>query len=289
MKKIRWFAFAAFCVFALSACKEAKPEDVTQTEEAKPKHMSQIKGAGQDYFNAVILEVYDEYIIVECSEVTSGYVHEGDKAKVSKDVVFSRGIPKLVVGDEVRVLFSGLEETEPLKLKTVFAIYPLDEEGKSVFDFEPETVPLPAVDADINMYNYRIAEGISDAGEENGDMIICRPHFSLTIEDGRIKGTITVITSAGVCVYNIEASSSISVGGGKDNVFIAHAKYDGEVEDKLQFDSRIYMHIDDQLEAFYVRLADDACFVGPANDAAEAKALYEKLGLYSVEGSDAGN
>lgn len=123
MRKTLIFVLVSTCAFALLACGRNSgelPEDVN----------------GQDYFNAKVLEVYDNYVLVECLELTSGAVSEGSQVTVGKDVVAAKGAPEMAVGDQIRVVHSGgVMESYPLQLETVYAIYLLDEDG-NVIDAE---------------------------------------------------------------------------------------------------------------------------------------------------------
>ena len=87
---------------------------------------------GQDYFDAAVLEVHDNYILAECLELTSGAVSPGTEARVSTEVVAAKGIPEVTIGDNVRVVFTGVQESDPLGFDTVFAIYLLDEDGEPI-------------------------------------------------------------------------------------------------------------------------------------------------------------
>lgn len=118
MKKIISLALVFVSLLSLVAC--GQEDD------------GQIDVKGQDYFNAEVLEVSENYILVECQDVTSGGVSEGSQVTVSLDVVVANGAPEIAVGDEIRVVFSGVMESYPLKLQTVFAIYQLDEEGNVI-------------------------------------------------------------------------------------------------------------------------------------------------------------
>jgi len=78
---------------------------------------------GQDYFNAKVLEVHEQYVQVECLEVTTGAITEGTPVSVTKDIASANEVPEMEVGDEIRVVFSGVMESYPPQLSTVFAIY----------------------------------------------------------------------------------------------------------------------------------------------------------------------
>lgn len=86
----------------------------------------------QEYCNAKVLEVYEDYIVVECLDVTSGLLKTGTKTVVTKDIVSAKGVPKLTIGDNIRIVYSGLKRTEPEEMKIVYAIYHLDEKGEII-------------------------------------------------------------------------------------------------------------------------------------------------------------
>lgn len=87
-------------------------------------------GKGQDYFCGTVLAVYESSVLVECTDSGSGAVSAGSEASVSMDVVAADGAPELTMGDAVKVVFSGVQESDPLGFDTVFAIYLLDEDGE---------------------------------------------------------------------------------------------------------------------------------------------------------------
>ena len=117
MKRCIAFFVLMVCMSGLAACGQRQ----TQGEEN-----------GQEYFNAIILEVHDTYILVEGLEETSGVVVPGEQAEVSTDLISENSIPDLAVGDSVRVVFNATNDSIPLQVGNVFAIYLLDEAGKPV-------------------------------------------------------------------------------------------------------------------------------------------------------------
>ena len=124
MKKIFALLLALCCMVSLGACSSQ------QGQEEKPN--------GQDYFNGKVLEIHDTYILVECLDVTSGAITSGTTAKVSTEVVNAHGIPEMNIGDNVRVVFTGVKEKDPVSFDTVFSIFLLDENGEVIpFDVDP--------------------------------------------------------------------------------------------------------------------------------------------------------
>lgn len=124
MKKILALLLTLCCIVSLTACSSQ------QGQEEKPN--------GQDYFNGKVLEIHDTYILVECLDVTSGAITSGTTANVSTEVVNAHGIPEMNIGDNVRVVFTGIKEKDPVSFDTVFSIFLLDENG--------EVIPFDVVD-----------------------------------------------------------------------------------------------------------------------------------------------
>lgn len=126
MKKILALFLALCCIVSLAACSSQ------QGQEEKPN--------GQDYFNGKVLEIHDTYILVECLDVTSGAITSGTTAKVSTEVVNAHGTPEMNLGDNVRVVFKGVKEKDPVSFDTVFSIFLLDENDEVIpFDVDPAT------------------------------------------------------------------------------------------------------------------------------------------------------
>ena len=117
MKKYRVFLMILACILGLVACGQ---QQVTEEEN------------GQEYFNATILEVHDTYVLVECLDETSGVVTPGTQAEVSTDLITETVVPNLNVGDNIRVVFNATEDTIPMRVSNVFAIYLLDENGEPI-------------------------------------------------------------------------------------------------------------------------------------------------------------
>jgi hypothetical protein len=77
----------------------------------------------QDYFNGIVSEIADDYIIVIPDE-DEPIKKLGDKVYVTKELMSTRGIPHLEFNERVRILYNKAEkDKEYIRLKTVFAIY----------------------------------------------------------------------------------------------------------------------------------------------------------------------
>ena len=100
-----------FAAFSLTGCKD------TETPKGNPT------------FNATVLEIGENTISVEPfeNEEISGEI------TVTTDVVSKIEVPELEEGTEVCIVYNGeILETYPARIKTVFAIYLLDENGEAI-------------------------------------------------------------------------------------------------------------------------------------------------------------
>ena len=82
----------------------------------------------QNYFNATVLEIHEDSILVECLDVTNGVVSQGEEVEVSTNVVSANGVPELEIGDNIRIVCGEVTDSIPLKTEQVYAIYLLDED-----------------------------------------------------------------------------------------------------------------------------------------------------------------
>lgn len=83
------------------------------------------------YFNATVLEVYKNSVLVEPFE-GSNELKSADKITVSTNVVSTHPVPELKNGMQIRIVYNGtIEEIYPANIPTAFAIYELREvDGK---------------------------------------------------------------------------------------------------------------------------------------------------------------
>ena len=118
MKKYIVALLVVACIIVMAGCSTKKP--VGDPPEAN----------GQDYFNAEVLEVLDNRITVRCLGITTGAITEGTELSVTTKVSSANEVPEMEVGDHIRVVFSGVMETDPPRLETVFSIWKVDENGE---------------------------------------------------------------------------------------------------------------------------------------------------------------
>ena len=161
---------------------------------------------GQDYFNAKVLKVYDKYVEVECLELTTGAITTGTALSVPKEVHSKNEVPDMQVGAKIRVVFTGVLETYPPQLQTVWAIYPLDEDGNVTTVKNDMSVPE---NADEGKKNWGITLSVKNV-TESGLTLICTQSggeptgelqtgsdYHLIVLDGEWKDVPTVIKDYG--------------------------------------------------------------------------------------------
>ena len=89
-------------------------------------------GIGQGYFDARVLEKYDDHITVECTEGYQEGVSTGDKLSVSLNTISDEPVPVVREGDRVRVLYIGeLSQTEDgmIKPQNIISLFLIDGDG----------------------------------------------------------------------------------------------------------------------------------------------------------------
>ena len=103
---------------------------------------------GQGFFNAVVLEIENDTVIVECTDSLQGNVPVGGKVQISTDTISSEVVPKLEIGDNVRVLYLGkVAEGDLLILENTISIFLLDEKGEPIVQpVDGECLELPDIE-----------------------------------------------------------------------------------------------------------------------------------------------
>ena len=103
--------------------------------DAKKRDVEAEVPAGQGYFNAVVLAVAEDNILVECMDSFLGEIVVGDKVKVSTNNISGEKVPELKNGDKVRVLYIGeITGTETLVLKKTVSIFLLDDDNEVIVE-----------------------------------------------------------------------------------------------------------------------------------------------------------
>lgn len=161
---------------------------------------------GQDYFNAKVLEVYDSFLAVECLDVTTGTIMTGTEVHVSKKVSSTNAVPDLQVGDEIRVVFTGVQEIYPLQLQTVWAIYLLDEAGNVIvtenISADSERDTESSVENNIEFSIIEVSSEKSSTSDEQNWGI------TLSVKDVTASGvTLVCMHSGGVPTGDLQTGS----------------------------------------------------------------------------------
>ena len=77
----------------------------------------------QESFNAIVLEVQENYLLVEPIE-GEDELKSSDRIHVTKDIVSKESVPEVKSGDEIRVVYNGeIMESYPAKLRVVYGVY----------------------------------------------------------------------------------------------------------------------------------------------------------------------
>lgn len=93
--------------------------------------------AGQGCFNATVIEITDDSILVECYDSIVGGISVGKKIQVSTSNISSERVPNLKLGDNIRILYIGNvseNEKELLILENTISIFLLDENGEVIIE-----------------------------------------------------------------------------------------------------------------------------------------------------------
>lgn len=121
---------AVICVSII--IKEGSEEMTIKPDKQNKQNVDDTPGVGQGYFDAIVLEKHDDYIIVECTESYQQEVVTGDKLSVSLNTISDEPVPTVQEGDRVRVLYIGeLSQTENgmIKPQNIISLFLIDGDG----------------------------------------------------------------------------------------------------------------------------------------------------------------
>lgn len=106
------------------------------------------------YFNATVLEVYENSVLVEPFEDSDKYISAYSKITVSTNVVSTHPVPELKKDMQIRIVYNGdILSVYPPIIETVFAIYELREvDGK----LEPVIATPPQSEAVTSLIDSEI-------------------------------------------------------------------------------------------------------------------------------------
>lgn len=85
---------------------------------------------GESYFNAVVLEVKEDAVLVEPLKGEEE-LKSADKILVSTRVMSTNEVPAMESGTYIRIVYNGeILESYPAQINKVFSIYLVDEKGE---------------------------------------------------------------------------------------------------------------------------------------------------------------
>lgn len=92
------------------------------------------RGGMQYYFSAKVIEIHDEYLLLEVFDIGNSNTSEGAIFEVSTDVVSTAGCPEFVVDEYARVVMARNVEDDATDRLKALAIYQMDENGKVIIN-----------------------------------------------------------------------------------------------------------------------------------------------------------
>jgi len=121
---LKWGAIAAcLCLVVIGAF--VAPNLIGEQSVEQPM--------GQGFFNATVVEIEGEIVVVECTDSLQSNVPVGGKVQISTDTISSEAVPELEIGDNVRVLYLGkITDGDLLVLENTISIFLLDEKGEPI-------------------------------------------------------------------------------------------------------------------------------------------------------------
>ena len=121
MRKYIVLVLTLVCMLSLVGC--GQKEDLKQGDYAM-----------QYFFNAKVVEVHEEYLLLEVFDTGNTRLSEGATVEVSTDVTSVYGCPEFVDDEFARVIMErNTDDNPPDRLAALF-IYKIDETGKSIAD-----------------------------------------------------------------------------------------------------------------------------------------------------------
>ena len=198
MKKWLAVVLALITVCSLVACKKEPVGDPPTVN-------------GQDYFDAVVTQVHDNYILAECTENASGAISVGTEVSVSKKNISSEEIPELEAGDHIRVVYAGeIMEKDPPGFQQIISVFAVNEDGSIITgDTDGEHPELPGLE-DEGFPNWGLTLSVKDVtasgltlictqsgGELTGELETGSDYSLKVLEDGTWTDVPTVIEEYG--------------------------------------------------------------------------------------------
>lgn len=119
MKKITALVLALVCVLGLVGC-------------GQRAELQQGDNNMQYFFTAKVIEVDEEYLLLEVFDIGNTNLSDGVIVEVSTDIVATKGYPEFMVDECARVLLARNTEDNPAERLNALSIYKTDETGKVI-------------------------------------------------------------------------------------------------------------------------------------------------------------
>ena len=120
MKKIIALVLALVCLLGLVSCSQ---QEALQLGDYNMQY----------FFTAKVIEVDEEYLLLEVFDVGNTNLSEGATVEVSTEVM-AAGCPEFVVDEYARVLMARNTEDNPTERLEALSIYKTDETGMKIAD-----------------------------------------------------------------------------------------------------------------------------------------------------------
>ena len=121
MKKLIALVLVLVCVLGLVGCNQK--EDLQQGDNNM-----------QYFFTAKVVEVREEYLLLEVFDIGNTNLSDGATVEVSTEVVAAKGCPEFVVDECARVLLARNTDGSSSERLEALSIYKTDETGKVISD-----------------------------------------------------------------------------------------------------------------------------------------------------------
>lgn len=121
MKKLMALALVLACMFSLIGC-------------GRQENLQQGDNNMQYFFSGKVIEVDEDYLLLEVFDTGNTNLSEGIEVEVSKDVVAATGCPEFVADEYARVLMARNTADNPDERLEALSIYKTDETGKATAD-----------------------------------------------------------------------------------------------------------------------------------------------------------
>lgn len=115
---------------------DANSGEQSASEEGTPKQEGAEVPLAQGFFNATILEISEDFMLVSCTEPQSSDFEEGLTIRVSLKTISSEPIPELTEGANVRILYIGdvIVTEDYVQTEKTVSIFLLDENNEVIVE-----------------------------------------------------------------------------------------------------------------------------------------------------------